>query len=81
MSITKAFRVLAVVLVAAFVPATALAGTPTAAAPGAEPTQTARVARAGKTIKVLKANKAQKAGKAKPGKANRGVKIVRRKAR
>jgi hypothetical protein len=80
MSITKAFRVLAVVLVAAFVPATALAETPRAAAPGAEQLQTARVAK-GKNIKLVKANKATKAGKAnKAGKPGR-VKIVRHKSR
>ena len=77
MSITKAFRVLAVVLVAAFVPATALAETPTAAAPGAHAMQQTRVAKAGKGFKAHKLNKAGKA--AKGGKMSR--KIVRAKTR
>lgn len=87
MSIRKAFRVLAVVLVASFVPATALATPTTAGAPTAvaQQAQGARLVR-GKNIKI-KAAKADKAGKMakktrarKAGKAAR-TKIVRRAAR
>lgn len=83
MSIRKAFRVLAVVLVAAFVPATALAAPTTAGAPAAaaQQEQGVRTVR-GKAVnlKSVKAGKAGKAAKAKPGKVVR-TKLVRRPAR
>lgn len=84
MSIRKAFRVLAVVLVASFIPATALATPTTAGAPApvAQQEQRVRLVRS-KNIR-LKAPKADKAGKtgkkARAGKVVR-TKIVRRAAR
>lgn len=77
MSIPKAFRILAVVLVAAFVPATAFATPTTAGAPAAEPQQATRVVR-GKNIKL----KAAKVGKAKGGRSGKVVraKLARRAA-
>jgi hypothetical protein len=65
-SISKAFRVLSLVLVAVLVPATAFAGTSGYAA--AKPGQ-AQTARPNKVLKLKKGNKVTKSHKAKPGKA------------
>ena len=68
MSLSKVFRVVALALAAALVPATALAGTPVAArtAPTLQTQQPARLVK-GKSVKVGKAKMTKiKVGAAKP---------------
>lgn len=68
MSLSKVFRVVALALAAALVPATALAGTPVAArnTPAVQAQQPARLVK-GKSLKVNKAKMTKiKAGAAKP---------------
>ncbi len=78
MSISKALRVLAVALVAAFIPATALAAPTTAGTQVVAQQEGARIVRS-KNVK-LKAGKADKAGKATRVSKVKRSKIVRRAA-
>ncbi len=76
-SISKAFRVLTLVLAAVLVPATAFAGTTgfAAAKPGqaqaARPNKVLKLKKGDKANKVKKADKANKANKANKGKASK----------